>query len=85
MESYLAIRNNNASKNINVYINPDQTIREYMLVDFLVYNKCIKINLPDTEILVAIYAIANSFVIIINNNISSIFMMYYFILYTYNK
>ena len=28
--------------------------KEYMLVDFLVYNKYIKINLPDIEIKVAV-------------------------------
>jgi hypothetical protein len=30
-----------------------EKIKEYGLVDFLVYNKYIKINLPDTEIAVA--------------------------------
>jgi hypothetical protein len=33
-----------------------------MFVDFLVYNKYMKINLPDTEIEIAEYAMANSFV-----------------------
>jgi hypothetical protein len=50
--------------------NADETIfiiensKEYGFVDFFVYNKYIKINLPDTEITVAEYAIINSFVII---------------------
>jgi len=35
-------------------------MREYIFVDFLVYNKYIKINLPDIEILVAKYAMTNS-------------------------
>jgi hypothetical protein len=33
MESYLARRNNNASKNINVYINPDQTISNNIIYE----------------------------------------------------
>jgi hypothetical protein len=42
-----------------------ENTNEYGFVDFLVYNKYIKINLPDTEIKVAEYAIINSFDIII--------------------
>ena len=34
--------------------------KEYGLVDFLVYNKYIKINLPDIEITVAEYAMTSS-------------------------
>ena len=52
--------------------NDEETIfiiennNEYMLVDFFVYNKYIKTNLPDIEIKVAEYAtIKNSFFIII--------------------
>ena len=37
-----------------------EKIKEYGLVDFLVYNKYIKINLPDIEKEVAEYAIINS-------------------------
>ena len=37
-----------------------ENIKEYELVDFLVYNKYIKMNLPDIEIHVAEYAIINS-------------------------
>ncbi len=37
-----------------------ENINEYELVDFLVYNKYIKMNLPDIEINVAEYAIINS-------------------------
>ena len=37
-----------------------ENIKEYGLVDFLVYNKYIKINLPDIEITVAEYAVTNS-------------------------
>jgi hypothetical protein len=38
--------------------------KEYGFVDFLVYNKYIKINLPDIEIKVVEYAVTNSFVIL---------------------
>jgi hypothetical protein len=41
-----------------------ENTREYGLVDFLVYNKYIKINLPETEIAIAVYAITNSFAIV---------------------
>ena len=41
-----------------------ENIKEYGLVDFLVYNKYIKINLPDMEIIVAEYAVTNSVVIL---------------------
>jgi len=40
-----------------------ENIKEYGLVDFLVYNKYIKINLPDIEITVTEYAVTNSVVI----------------------
>ena len=49
--------------------NDDETIfimennKEYGLVDFLVYNKYMKINLPDIEITVAEYAVNSSFFI----------------------
>jgi len=42
-----------------------EKIKEYGLVDFLVYNKYIKINLPDIEKEVAEYAMINSVDIII--------------------
>jgi hypothetical protein len=42
-----------------------ENTKEYGLVDFLVYNKYIKMHLPDIEIPVAMYAIANSFGIFI--------------------
>jgi len=42
-----------------------EKIKEYGLVDFLVYSKYIKINRPDMEIAVAEYAISRSFDIII--------------------
>jgi len=54
--------------------NDDETIfiiennNEYGFVDFLVYNRYIKINRPDTEITVAEYAITNS--VDINNEVS---------------
>jgi hypothetical protein len=65
--------NNGWSNIIVLYVihNEDETIfiieniKEYKLVDFFVYNKYIKINLPDTEIAIAEYAITNSFCIII--------------------
>jgi hypothetical protein len=41
-----------------------ENTNEYGLVDFLVYNKYIKINLPDMEIDVAEYAMINSIFII---------------------
>ena len=41
-----------------------ENTNEYGLVDFLVYNKYIKINLPDMEIEVAEYAMINSIFII---------------------
>jgi hypothetical protein len=37
-----------------------ENTKEYRLVDFLVYSKYIKINLPDIEMLIAEYAITNS-------------------------
>ena len=65
--------NNGISDIIKLYLihNDDDTIfiiennKEYGLVDFFVYNKYIKINLPDIEITVAEYAVINSFVIFI--------------------
>ena len=42
-----------------------ENIKEYGFVDFLVYNKYMKMHLPDIEIPVATYAIANSFDIFI--------------------
>ena len=42
-----------------------ENTKEYGFVDFLVYNKYIKINLPDMEIEVAEYAMTNSVVIFI--------------------
>ena len=67
--------NNGTSEIIWLYVihNDYETIfiienmREYIFVDFLVYNKYIKINLPDIEILVAKYAMTNSFFIITNH------------------
>jgi len=64
--------NSGISDIILLYVihNADETIfiiensKENGFVDFFVYNKYIKINLPDTEITVAEYAIINSFVII---------------------
>ena len=41
-----------------------ENTNEYVLVDFLVYSKYIKMNLPDTEITVATYAITNSVAIV---------------------
>jgi len=41
-----------------------ENTNEYGLVDFLVYNKYIKINRPDMEIDVAEYAMTNSIFII---------------------
>ena len=46
-----------------------EKINEYGLVDFLVYNKYININLPNIEILVALYAIINSVFIIYDKEI----------------
>ena len=40
-----------------------ENTREYGLVDFLVYSRYIKMNLPDMEITVAEYAVINSVVI----------------------
>jgi len=42
-----------------------ENTREYGLVDFLVYNKYMKINRPDMEIAVAEYAISSLDMIII--------------------
>lgn len=64
--------NNGISDIMRLYVihNEDETIliientKEYGLVDFLLYNKYIKINLPDTEIIVAEYAITSSFTIL---------------------
>ena len=63
--------NNGLSDIIILYLihNDDETIfimennKEYGLVDFLVYNKYMKINLPDIEITVAEYAVNSSFFI----------------------
>ena len=51
-----------------------ENTNEYGLVDFLVYNKYIKINLHVTETPVAKYAIVNSFTIFTN----------YIFIYLYN-
>lgn len=37
-----------------------ENVNEYGFVDFLVYSKYIKINLPDIEIAIAEYAMTNS-------------------------
>ena len=42
-----------------------ENTNEYGLVDFLVYNKYMKIHLPEIEMPIAAYAIANSFDIFI--------------------
>ena len=62
------LTNNGLSDFISPYVihKADETIfiientKEYRLVDFLVYSKYIKINLPDIEMLIAEYAITNS-------------------------
>jgi len=41
-----------------------ENTNEYGFVDFLVYNKYIKINLPDKDIDVAVYAVTSSVVIL---------------------
>ena len=40
-----------------------ENIKEYGFVDLLVYNRNIKMNLPNIEILIAKYAITNSYII----------------------
>jgi hypothetical protein len=67
--------NNGISEIFMLYVthNDDDTIfmiqnnNEYEFVDFLVYNKYMKMNLPEIEITVAEYAVINSFLIFIYN------------------
>ena len=44
-----------------------ENINEYVFVDFFVYNKYIKMNLPDMEMAVAEYAMNNSAIILYMN------------------
>lgn len=72
-KSHDPLINNGISNTIWLYVihKADETIfiieniKENILVDFLVYNKYIKIKRTDTEITVAVYATISSFVIFI--------------------
>ena len=68
-KSDVPLINNGVSVRISLYVihKDDETIfiiensKEYGFVDFLVYNKYIKMNRADIEMTVAEYAITNSF------------------------
>ena len=67
-----------------------EKIKEYIFVDFFVYNKYININLPEIEITVAEYAITNSNFIMSHDILNVLYSFTYFLLvqklfYYYNS